>query len=249
MNELLFFGYFVFLASLLLVSLHFGKVYLFATIAALSVLMNIMVNKPYELFGLTTYGGNAIYGCIFFAADLLTEYYGRKEALKAVRVGFLSLFLFWITSLVYTHLQVDLSAEGAATVENAIQTLFSPAFGIVVASISAFIISSTLDIYIYSFLHKKTGERFLWLRNNVSTLFSQFIDTAIFSVIAALFGIFDWSILWEVILFAYLFKAIISILETPFLYLSKYIPQRDLPDLTPKKIPFPKYLWNLFPHR
>jgi queuosine precursor transporter len=226
--------------------LHFGKVYIFVMIAILSVLMNIMVNKPYELFGLTTYGGNALYACIFFAADLLTEYYGKKEALKAVRVGFLSLFLFWITSLVYTHLQVDLNAEGAENIENAVQTLFSPAFGIVVASVSAFLISSTRDIYIYSFLKSKTGERFLWLRNNVSTLFSQFIDTVIFSIIAALFGIFDWSVLWEVILFAYIFKAIISVLETPFLYISKYIAQRDLPNLIPTKFPFPKAFFRFF---
>ncbi len=223
MNELIFFSLLIFLASTLLIALKAGKIYVFAVIAILSVLLNVFVLKPFTIFGLTTYGGNVMYGCIFFATDLLAEHYSKKEALKGVKIGFLSLFLYFVVSTVYVYIAPDLATEGGAEVQNAIETLFLPAGGIVVASITAFLISNTSDIFIYDFLHKKTGEKFLWIRNNLSTITSQFLDTIIFTSIAVFFGFFDIQAFWEIVLFAYVFKVLVAVLDTPFLYLSKII--------------------------
>jgi hypothetical protein len=227
MNELYFFGFFFFLILLILGAFRMGKAYIYGIIAVLAVLMNIFVLKPFEIFGLTTYGGNILYGCIFFCTDLLAEHYGKKEALKAVRIGFVSLLIYFVASQFYLHLDTNLSLDGAEAVQSALTTIFAPAWGIVVASVSAFLISNTIDVYVYDAIHKKTGVKLLWLRNNVSTFFSQLVDTITFTFIAAAFGIFDWSIVGEIILFAYIFKILVAAFDTPFLYLSRFIKKND----------------------
>ena len=204
-----------------------GKAYIYGIIAALAILMNVFVLKPFDIFGLTTYGGNILYGCIFFCTDLLSEHYGKKEALKAVRIGFLALFLYFMASQFYLHLDTNLSLEGSFEIQSALTTIFSPAWGIVVASLFAFLFSNTIDVYVYDSIHKKTGSKFLWLRNNASTIFSQLVDTIIFTFIAAAFGIFDWSIVGEIIFFAYIFKILVAAFDTPFLYLSRLIQKHE----------------------
>ena len=223
MNEFLFLLLFLSLASITLLALKLGKSYLLALVATFSVLMNIFVLKPFDLFGITTYGGNAIYACIFLSTDLLAEYFGKKEALKAVKVSFLTLLTYFLVSIIYLKINPNLEVEGAGEVQNALEVIFSPALGIAIASLAAFLSSNTFDIYFYDFIRGKTGQKLLWLRNNLSTMISQFLDTLIFTLIASLCGIFSWSIFWEVILFAYLFKIAIAFLDTPFIYLAKLV--------------------------
>jgi len=233
-NEILFFGYFIILACTLLGALRMGKEYVVGVVAILAILANVFVIKPYEMFGflgsfslfgkafhfpLVTYGGNEMFGAIFLATNLLTEHFGKTEALKAVRAGFIALFLYFITATVYTSLT---TASVGAEVGGAINTVFSPALGIVVASLTAFATSNTLDTYLYAFIKSHTGERHLWFRGNASTMVSQFVDTCIFSFIAVYFGFFDLSVVWGEIFFAYAFKIMMSIINTPFLYLSKW---------------------------
>ena len=227
MTEMIYFGFFIFLATLTLGAFRLGKEYLYGLIAALAILMNIFVLKPFEIFGFTTYGGNILYGCIFFATDLLNEHFGKKAALRGVGVGFLALAADVFSSQFYLHLPTNFSVDGAENVQNALAIIFTPAWGILVASLSAFAISNLLDIHVYDWIHQRTGKKLLWLRNNASTFVSQFLDTVVFSTIAAAFGIFDWKIVPEVILFAYIFKLAIAALDTPFLYLSRLIKKND----------------------
>lgn len=221
MNELLFVGLFFTLASLSLGAFRLGKSYQYALIAALAILMNIFVLKPFEIFGLTTYGGNVLYGCIFLTTDLLAEHYGKKAALRGVGVGFLALALYLIVSQFYLAIAPATALSGATEIQAALATIFTPAWGIVVASLSAFLLSNTLDVHVYDRIHRLTGKKLLWLRNNASTWLSQLVDTIVFSSIAAAFGIFAWEVVPEVILFAYIFKLAVAAFDTPFLYLSQ----------------------------
>ena len=54
-----------------------------------------------------------------------------------------------------------------------------------------------------------------WLRNNVSTMTSQFIDTAIFITIAFYGNVPD---LFIMIVSQYVIKCIMALLDTPFFY-------------------------------
>ncbi len=222
-NEILFFLFFLLVASTLLVCLRLGKTYLFAAIAALATLINIFVLKPFTLFGITTYGSNILYGCIFLATDLIAEHYGKKEALKGVGIGFLALFIYFISSIFYLSLPVDTSVEGALSIQSAFETIFTPAFAIVFSSLLAFLISNTFDIHAYEWIHKRTGNKLLWLRNNASTWVSQLLDSIIFYGIGTVLGVFDPAFLLEIIAVAYVFKIGVASFDTPFIYLSKVI--------------------------
>ncbi|MFW5794963.1 MAG: queuosine precursor transporter, partial [Bacillota bacterium] len=94
---------------------------------------------------------------------------------------------------------------------------------IFLASMTAFIVSQLIDIYIFSKLKEKLPEtKFLWLRNNGSTLISQLIDTVIFVPIAFA-TVFAAPILFKLILSTYVIKLIVALLDTPVIYIAKKI--------------------------
>ena len=87
----------------------------------------------------------------------------------------------------------------------------------------AYLISQHLDVWIFNKIKQKTGGKMLWLRNNGSTLISQLVDSAIFTIIAFA-GVYP---LWELMLFTYIIKVIVAVLDTPFMYLAKKIKYGD----------------------
>ncbi len=100
------------------------------------------------------------------------------------------------------------------------ETLFGFLPRIVVGSLIAYLVSQTLDVYLFDKIKKATGEKWLWLRNNGSTAISQLVDTTLFTLIV-FWGVYPK--LWQFILFAYALKLTIAILDTPFMYLSKVV--------------------------
>jgi uncharacterized integral membrane protein (TIGR00697 family) len=108
-------------------------------------------------------------------------------------------------------------------VQSAFETVFTPAFAIAFSSLLAFGVSNTFDIHAYEWIHRRTGDKLLWLRNNGSTWISQLIDSCIFYGVGTLFGIFDKSFLIEIIAVAYLFKVGVALFDTPFVYLSRLV--------------------------
>ena len=90
-------------------------------------------------------------------------------------------------------------------------------------SLTAYITSQLLDIYLFSKIKEKLpSDRFLWVRNNVSTIISQLIDTAIFVTIAFA-GTIDTNALFQVFISTFVIKIIVALLDTPFIYLMKRI--------------------------
>jgi queuosine precursor transporter len=231
MNETLFIVFMIFLFSLNIIALRMGKVYIFVLITVYSIFLNIFVLKQFSLFGFMTAGGNAMYGAIFLLTDLVNEHYGAKEARKAVFIGFFSLLIFVIFSQVllkFTPNEYDF-AHGH------LETLFSLMPRILVGSLAAYLVAQLLDITIYNKIKKWTNNKYLFLRNNISTLVSQFIDTIVFTAVGMTAfsflpfeGIFQPEQFWEVVLVAYVIKIGVSLLDTPFMYLSyKFKPKKD----------------------
>ena len=89
---------------------------------------------------------------------------------------------------------------------------------IVLASMVAYLISQHYDIFAFHFWRQKTKGRFLWLRNNASTMVSQAMDTGLFITIA-FWGTVPTAILTEMLLTQYVIKLIIAACDTPFCYL------------------------------
>ena len=108
-----------------------------------------------------------------------------------------------------------------------ITRLFHKVFGLsalaVFASAVAYLVAQFVDIRIYHFWKKKTKGKHLWLRNNFSTISSQFLDT--FSVLFLLctFGIIEWDLFTKLLLSGFLFKLLVALSDTPLLYFFVYL--------------------------
>lgn len=213
MNELYFLLQIIICMTFMLLAHRLGKLWLMGIIAACAVLMNIYVLKSMDLFGLSVTGGNVLYACIFFGSDILAEHYGPTDAKRAVRIGFFVSVFFLITSQIifaYIPNQFDF-------VQKSYQVLFTITPRIVMASMITYLITQHLDIMLFLKIRQKTNGRFLWLRNNGSTWISQLLDTILFTYMA-FYGIFPN--LFDIILFTYVIKILIALVDTPFIYVS-----------------------------
>jgi uncharacterized integral membrane protein (TIGR00697 family) len=84
----------------------------------------------------------------------------------------------------------------------------------------AYLVSQHHDVWAFLFWKNKTKGRFLWLRNNASTMVSQAIDSVIFCSIA-LWGLFDTNTWLQILVTTYFLKWLVAVIDTPFIYLAK----------------------------
>lgn len=214
-NELIFLLMILFVLSCTLFAFRMGKYWLYGFIAFNIILANIFVTKLFVIFGITATGGNITYGSIFLATDLLCEHYSKRDGRRAVFLGFFAAIFYLITSQ-FVRL---LNPAESDLVNSEMKEIFSFAPRIVLASLAAYLVSQTHDIWFFHFLKEKTKGKMLWFRNNVSTWVSQLIDSIIFSIIAFL-GIFPINMVLEIIISTYLVKVLVAAIDTPFIYLS-----------------------------
>ncbi len=209
-----------------LVAFRLGRTWLYAYVGMAIILANIFVTKQFDLFGIAATGGNVVYGSIFLATDLLSEHYGKAAARKAVLIGFFAALFYLVMSQFILLFEPNQNDWGAAA---GMASIFSAGPSIIVASLAAYLVSQFHDIWAYHLWKTKFAGRFLWLRNNLSTIVSQGLDSVIFTVLA--FSILpilvfnsDTSlpveVLWQIVLTTYLFKILVAVIDTPFIYLS-----------------------------
>ena len=87
-----------------------------------------------------------------------------------------------------------------------------------IASMIAYLTAQFFDVRIFHWIKEKTKGKYLWIRNNGSTMISQLIDTT--AVITITFiGQIEFSQIMEFIFYAYLFKLFVAATDTPFFYL------------------------------
>lgn len=222
-NETLWFLYLFFDLSVTLIALrYFGKAGLYAVIIWSIILCNIQVLKLVPLFGTVVSFGNITYAGIFLATDLLGELYGKKEARTGVFLGFFALVFMTIA----LQISIALAPHPADIHHDAMLNLFQIAPRIAFASITAYLFSQLHDVWSFHWLKSFTKGRYLWLRNNCSTLTSQVIDTSIFMFIA-FWGILDKPIFIEIFVTTLVFKWVVALFDTPFIYLGRYLQNFD----------------------
>ena len=228
-NELLWIIFmFVNFFGIIIAYRFFGRTGLYAWIVMAVILANIQVMKTINFFGLVTALGNIIYGSIFLATDILNENYGKKYAKKAVWLGFFVL----IATTIIMQICLGFMPHESDSLSPALNMIFGLLPRITFASLTAFLISQFYDVWAFDFLKKRFKGKKLWLRNNLSTMVSQLIDNVIFTWIAFVgFGIiwtrvFDWSIIIQIFVVSYAMKWVVSLCDTPFIYLSKVIKKK-----------------------
>lgn len=201
----------------------FGKTGLFAWVAISTVLANIQVTKTIEILALTATLGNSLYASTFLATDILNEKYGKKDARKAVWLGFASLLIMVIVmqfGLKFIPAESDIA-------DDSLHTIFGLVPQIALGSMIAYLASQHIDVIIFSAIRKVfPKDSQFWIRNNGSTLISQLIDTLIFTSIA-FYGVFPFDIWLEIFISTYILKFIVTVLATPFGYMAKAIKPID----------------------
>jgi len=160
------------------------------------------------------------YPITFLITDLISEIYGKQKANQMVTVGiFASIFSIIIISVADSLPAIADSPVG--------DVLFSKVFGstiiAVFASMITYLLAQFIDIRIYHFWKNLTNGRMLWLRNNFSTFFSQFVDTFTITFLLCLFEVLKWDQFTGLLISGFLFKILIALIDTPFLYLGVYL--------------------------
>ena len=223
------------LYDLLLASLlfyFFGKEGLYLAIVLGIVLSNLQGGKVSDVIifdrTFTVSMGAIMYSGIYFATDLLSEKYGRKEANRAVILGAFANVAVMLTLVLSTLFLPSNIADSAEEVHDAISTLavYSPIF--VIGSITAYLISQLFDVWIFHKIKSVTGEKMLWLRNNLSTLLSQALDTFIYTFVWVLAGQLDFATAAAIAISKYIFKFIIALIDTAFIYMLRNIKPKSI---------------------
>lgn len=198
----------------------FGKTGLMAFTAVIMVLANIEVNIVIVAFGLEQTLGNIMFACSFLITDILSELYGKKYANKAVNIGILSCVAFVVISqiwLLYTPSEAD-------TVFDSVKNVFGSVPRIIFASLIVNIVTQKIDVILYHGIWKLTTKlsgsehKWLWVRNNGSTLTSQLVNAVLFSF-AAFGGTMPVEVIGQIILSSYIIFIVTSLLDTPIIYI------------------------------
>jgi len=205
--------------SAIVLSRKFGSWLLYATFAMLVLVSNLMAGKLITIGPAVVPAVVAIYAVTFLCTDAVCELYGKEEAKRVVVGGFVANILalpliYLVVSWPPTPFQAEFAQQFNA--------VFGFAPRVILASMAAYLISQTHDVYVYAWYKEKTKGRYLWFRNNASTLVSQLIDSSLF-IFLAFYGVLPTPIVLEMVVFQWLIKAGIALGDTPFLYLVAYL--------------------------
>jgi uncharacterized integral membrane protein (TIGR00697 family) len=204
--------------------------YIFGVVAA--QLMGAKVVPFGSIFGLPLSISVAVFlmPLLFTITDVVVEVHGKSRARSLVWTGLIVVVLL----AAYTLFVTALPAAGRYAASNgAYAEIFGTSIQFAIASIAAFLAAETIDVLIYSKLREKMKKKGMWLRNNVSNFVGQFIDSAVFVVIA--FYMFDENIghnfvyLAGIVLPYWIVRCAMSVASTPLAYAGvRFLKRRDL---------------------
>lgn len=176
------------------------------------IVANILASKVVTIWDFVLPAAVVAYPLTFLMTDVIGEIWGKEEANRAVRNG----FICQVISLILISLAILLPVAPFADNQAEFQAILGQSFRVVFASMIGYLIAQCNDVFIFHKLKEKCNGKHKWLRNNVSTLLSQLLDTAVFITIAFI-GIVPN--IFTMILSQYVVKAAYALIDTPFFYL------------------------------
>ena len=182
------------------------------------------------------------YPVTFLCTDFISELYGQKRANFLVWVGLLLnlwvVAFLWLGGALPPTPVID-TATGIPPTDAYDFAFYRIRFltmGAVVGSMIAYMAAQFCDVALFHFWKRITNGRHLWLRNNGSTLVSQFVDTFAVITITHFYAkglpidptAAIWPQLGVFIASGYVFKLVIALVDTlPFYagvhYLSRFL--------------------------
>ncbi len=188
-----------------------------------------------SLFGIENLSFNLTAGVllwpfVFVLTDIINEYFGMKgvRMLSYIAAALISyafvMFYFGIKIIPADFWISSKSSEGIADMNNAFAVVFGQGLWIIVGSLVAFLVGQLIDVTVFHWVKKVTGEKYIWLRATGSTLVSQFIDSFVVLFIAFYIGA-GWSLklVLAIGIMNYIYKFAMAMLMTPVIYAVHYI--------------------------
>jgi queuosine precursor transporter len=174
--------------------------------------------------------GVIIWPFVFLISDLMNEYFGKQgvRRISFITAGFIlyaSVIILIGTKLPPAKFWID--ANSAKTPDHlfdinlAYNTIFRQGVGIIMGSVTAFLVSQMVDVYVFHYFRKLTDHKYLWVRATGSTIVSQVVDS--FLVLYIAFGILgNWSFsqVISVGVVQYFYKVGLAIVLTPLIYIA-----------------------------
>ena len=189
-----------------------------------AIVAELTGGKLIDVFGVPMSIGILPWPIVFVTTDLINEYFGEKgvKRLSLITAGLIAYTFF----VLYFAIQIPSTGISSVTSEQ-FKSVFGQSQLIIVGSIAAFLVSQLIDVTIFHFVKKRTGNKMIWLRSTGSTVISQFFDSFIVLGIAFyLPGIMDFKTYVISGLTGYSVKLVIAILMTPMIYLGHYVIQK-----------------------
>jgi len=185
--------------------------YLFITCLLLS---NIIASKIIIVGGLILPAAIILYPVTFLFTDIVSEVDGKEQARALVMMG----FYMSLVMVIVLFVGKLLPSAPFWKHQDAYNSILGATPRIVLASMIAYLISQHHDVWAFHWWKEKTAGKHLWLRNNLSTIVSQLIDSTLFIGIA-FGGMYPLKTIVIMIVSQYLVKVGIALIDTPFCYL------------------------------
>ena len=202
----------------------FGAVGLMVYSSLAVIVANLQVQKAtmYSFFNEPVALGTVIFSSIFIVSGILTEYYGKAQARKAVWLSFIGMIIVTFFMLMTIGFK---PARGFDEAHNAMCVLFLPAPALIAASLIAYVVGQLNDIWIFTILSRLTAGKYLWLRSFSATLVGAFLDNLVFSVLAWMVFAsrpLSWStVFFTYVLGTYILRVFVAFMAIPFVYLAR----------------------------
>ena len=225
----------------------FGAPGMFIFIAVGIIAANVQVLKSasFSFYASPIPLGTVAFSATYVATDVLTEYYGRATARKAVWLGFAAMLLITVMMLLvmgYAPMTPEAAQESgmgwALPNHDHILALYLPQAALLIAGLSSYLISQMNDIYVFQKIRQWTGRGQLWVRACGSTAVSALVDNTVFSTLAWM--VFPWllgqrdqvvdlhTLIFTFILGTYWIRLAMAFLEAPFMYAARwFLPEED----------------------
>ncbi len=188
-------------------------IYLGIAFHATLVTANVVAVKVIGVGGWFVPAGVLAYSITFPLADVITEVWGRHKARVVINAGIVTQALVWI--LVWVA--IDLPPAPFWEQQGAYAAVLGQGNRIIVGSLVAYYASQHVDVWLFALLRRAMRGRALWLRNTVSTIAAQTLDTVLF-ILIAFYGKPGYPI-GTMIVTQWLVKYAIAVADTPFVYL------------------------------
>ncbi|MFQ6612427.1 MAG: queuosine precursor transporter [Fidelibacterota bacterium] len=200
----------IFIASLVSANLIFQKFFTWA---------------PFGWYTFELSVGILPYPVTFLCTDLISEMYGKKKADQVVVSGFIASIFTMIVILTANFVPATVWSPVDDQTFHQVFGLFGPA---IFASMIAYLTAQFIDIRIFHFWKRLTKGKHLWLRNNGSTIVSQFVDTSTVLLLLCVTGVVEWSRFLSLLENGFLFKVLVALSDTPFFYLGVWVLKKKI---------------------